>query len=113
MNIYSEERPWGTFERFTLNELSTVKILTVKPGESLSLQTHEKRDEFWKIISGKGFITLGVEEQPAEAGQEFSAPRGTAHRLRAGDEEIKFLEISVGEFDENDEIRIEDNYGRN
>ena len=28
MEKYVEERPWGAFERFTLNERSTVKILT-------------------------------------------------------------------------------------
>jgi len=45
-NYKIEERPWGNFERFTLNEKTTVKIITVNAGESISLQTHENRDEF-------------------------------------------------------------------
>lgn len=113
MNPYREERPWGNFERFTLNEPSTVKILTIKPGESLSLQTHKHRDEFWKIISGNGNIVIGDKEFEAIPGNEYKADRGTPHRLAAGTEELKFLEISFGAFDEHDEVRIDDNYGRN
>jgi mannose-1-phosphate guanylyltransferase/mannose-1-phosphate guanylyltransferase/mannose-6-phosphate isomerase len=113
MNPYREDRPWGSFERFTLNEPTTVKILTIKPGESLSLQTHQKRDEFWKILSGNGSILVGEHEFEAIPGNEYLARRGTPHRLAAGSEELKFLEISFGDFDEEDEVRIEDNYGRN
>lgn len=113
MKPYKEDRPWGLFERFTLNELSTVKILTVKPGQSLSLQKHHNRDEFWHIISGAGTATLGNTELPAVAEKQFFIPRGTLHMMRAGDaKEVKFLEISLGEFDEHDEERIEDKYGR-
>lgn len=113
MKKYLEERPWGRFERFTLNELSTVKILTVKAGGSLSLQRHQNRDEFWRILSGSGTVTLGTIELPAVADKEFHIPKGTLHKMIASDtREIKFLEIAVGEFDENDEVRIEDKYGR-
>ena len=30
---YVEERPWGKFEQYTHNEVSTVKIITVKAGD--------------------------------------------------------------------------------
>ena len=30
-----------------------IKILNVNPQSSLSLQSHEKRDEYWQIISVK------------------------------------------------------------
>ena len=38
MKKKSVEKPWGGFEQFTLNEISTVKILTIKPGQTFSLQ---------------------------------------------------------------------------
>ena len=41
--VVRDERPWGAFERFTLNEPSTVKIITVNAGQTLSLQRHEHR----------------------------------------------------------------------
>ncbi len=44
-----EERPWGNFERFTLNEQTTVKIISIKAGKAISLQTHEHRDEIKRL----------------------------------------------------------------
>ena len=32
-NIYEEQRPWGRFRRFTLNQFSTVKLITLNPGQ--------------------------------------------------------------------------------
>lgn len=108
---YEEERPWGKFEQFTLNETSTVKILTVKVGESLSLQYHHHRDEFWRVIKGKVKVTVGDKEIEAKEGDEFFIKRESKHKAE-GIEETKILEISYGEFDEKDNIRLEDKYER-
>lgn len=107
-----ETRPWGGFERFTLNEATTVKIVTVKPGEAISLQTHKNRDEFWRVIFGSGVITLNDTDHPAKAGDNFFSPRGTKHRVAASPEGLSFLEIAFGTFDEADIHRLEDRYGR-
>ncbi|MGH7174832.1 MAG: phosphomannose isomerase type II C-terminal cupin domain [Minisyncoccia bacterium] len=107
-----EDRPWGSFDRLTLNELSTVKLLRLKPNERLSLQTHAKRSEFWRVISGSGTATLGTAELPAELGSEFEIPPNTPHRLAAGAEGLTWLEIALGEFDEKDEVRLADDYQR-
>ena len=56
---YSEERPWGKFEKFCQNKNCTVKILFIKANGELSLQYHRHRDEFWKIIQGRPKIWLG------------------------------------------------------
>ena len=111
-NYLREERPWGSFERFTLNEPTTVKIVRVKGGEAISLQTHAHRDEFWRIIAGSGVVTIDGTEHPAEPGNEFLTRRGSTHRVAAGEEGLTFLEIALGEFDEADIKRIEDKYGR-
>ena len=105
------KRPWGEFEKFTLNEKSTVKIITVSKGEAFSLQYHKKRKEFWHIISGLGIITLGNKKRKVKAGDEFMVLSRSKHRLEAK-QEIKFLEISFGTFDEKDIVRLEDKYGR-
>jgi mannose-1-phosphate guanylyltransferase/mannose-1-phosphate guanylyltransferase/mannose-6-phosphate isomerase len=109
---YKEERPWGYFLRFTANEASTVKIISIKPNESLSLQTHEKRAEFWKIISGDGEITIGKEKFEAQKGDEFFIEPKIEHRAKANDEGLEFLEIATGEYNEEDIKRIEDKYNR-
>lgn len=109
---FTEQRPWGQFEQFTLNEQSTVKIITVAPGQGFSLQKHANRDEFWKVIAGTGFITLNETREPVQVGQLYALPRGTIHRMESTDEAIVFLEVAMGTFDENDIERLEDKYGR-
>jgi mannose-6-phosphate isomerase-like protein (cupin superfamily) len=111
-NYEKEVRPWGSFERFTLNEETTVKIITVSPEEQFSLQTHEHRGEFWRILGGFGTVIIGEQEQDANAGDEFFIQQGQKHRAHAGPEGLSFLEISFGRFDEHDIIRLEDKYGR-
>ncbi len=111
-NRHQEERPWGSFERFTKGEISSVKIIRVAPGKRLSLQYHHKRDEFWRVLEGSGTMTVGDAELPAEVGSEFEIPRGAKHRAAAGPEGVVFLEIALGDFDEEDIVRLEDDYGR-
>lgn len=112
-NRRREDRPWGYFEQFTLNEPSTVKLLHVRAGEEFSLQTHEHRDEFWRVVGGSGQVTVGNVRSDANIGDEFFTPRGTPHRAEgAEDEDLRILEISFGQFDENDITRLEDKYGR-
>jgi mannose-1-phosphate guanylyltransferase/mannose-1-phosphate guanylyltransferase/mannose-6-phosphate isomerase len=111
-NYEKDIRPWGEFERFTLNEASTVKIITVRESEAFSLQTHEHRDEFWRVIEGSGTITLGEQAHEAKSGDSFYCPRGTKHRAQGGPGGLVFLEIAFGEFNEADITRLEDKYGR-
>ena len=112
MKKYTEERPWGKFERFTDNEESTVKIITVNAGEEFSLQYHKNRDEFWRILEGEASVVVGEKKISAKQGDEFYIKAGDHHRLRALLGPVVFLEISFGRFDENDIVRLEDKYGR-
>lgn len=114
-NLKFEEivKPWGDYKRFTLNKPSTVKLLTVLPFQQLSLQTHDKREEFWRLLpGGEGIVTLGDNEYDAKPGDEFYIPYQTKHRLKAKDQTVYILEISFGDFDEDDIKRLTDDYGR-
>lgn len=112
LNIYQEERPWGNFRQFTKDEKSTVKIITVNAGESLSLQSHEKRSEFWRVITGSGTFEIDNQKYEVVEGDEYNISIGSKHRIEAGPSGISVLEIAIGDFDENDIIRYEDKYGR-
>lgn len=112
MDKYTEQRPWGRFEKYIENQTCTVKLLFINPGEELSLQYHKKRDEFIKIIQGQVEVTLGEEIKQAQEDDEFFIPRETKHRLKAGQKLVKVLEISLGDFEEEDEVRLEDKYKR-
>lgn len=112
LDIYQEERPWGNFRQFTKDAVSTVKIITVKEGESLSLQSHTKRSEFWKVIKGSGIVEIGDQQYNVVEGDEHTVPVSVKHRIIAGESGMQVLEIATGEFDEGDIVRYEDKYGR-
>lgn len=112
MKPFTEKRPWGDFRQFTKNEKSTVKILTIKPGHEFSLQYHKYRKEFWKILSGNPKIIIGKKSRKTKNGEEFAVPAKKQHRVRAGKETAKILEISFGNFNEKDIVRLKDRYGR-
>lgn len=109
---YTEERPWGSFEQFNLNTPCTVKIIEVKPESQLSLQFHNHRHEFWRILKGECIVMLDGKNYVAEAGDEFIIPVKTQHRVTTTKQGVEFLEISYGHFDEGDIIRLEDKYKR-
>lgn len=118
-------RPWGGFIKFIENKPCTVKILQVKKGESLSLQSHKKREEFWYVISGKIKVFLGpikptlkeikrnLKKKTLVKGRAIYIPQTTVHRIEGlFSPYSEILEISTGKFKEKDEIRYEDKYGR-
>jgi mannose-1-phosphate guanylyltransferase len=109
---YHEDRPWGSFDQFTKNEPSTVKIVRVAAGKRLSLQRHTKRAEFWRVIEGSGTARSGDDEREVTVGDEIEIPVGALHRLSGGPTGIAVLEIALGEFDEEDIERVEDDFGR-
>jgi mannose-6-phosphate isomerase len=107
------EKPWGRFEQYTHNLPCTVKIITVSAGGTLSRQYHHHRDELWVVLDEGARVELGEEVLEPEPGEKVFIPRGTVHRLSgAGEREARILEISFGEFDEEDIVRLEDVYGR-
>lgn len=111
--IVDDERPWGRFRRYTLNEGSTVKIITIEPGHTLSEQRHRQRAELWVVLDDGVEITIGDAVVTASAGDEFFVPVGERHRMgSASDRPCRVLEIAFGHFDEDDIERLSDDYGR-
>jgi mannose-6-phosphate isomerase-like protein (cupin superfamily) len=111
--VLLDKRPWGQFERFTLNEPTTVKIITVESGHRLSLQRHAHRDELWTILDGPLDVEIDGRAWAAQPDEKIWLPRGTPHRVgNSGDRPGRFLEIAFGEFDEGDIERLSDDYNR-
>lgn len=109
---YKENRPWGFFRKFCENTKVSVKIITVNPKQSLSLQMHNKREEFWRVLKGKGIAEVDGKKIKIKSGDEIVIPIKTKHRLTAGLVKLEILEISFGEFVEDDIVRYEDIYNR-
>ena len=112
MDIYTEDRPWGRFEKFHENQLSTVKLIYIKANSRLSLQYHRQRWEFWKVIKGTAQVELDGKIIEVKEEENIVIPKGAKHRVKALNNNCVILEISYGNFDENDIVRIEDDYER-
>ena len=50
----TEVRPWGIFENL-LEEIDyKVKRIIISPNQSISLQYHFHREEYWIVVEGDG-----------------------------------------------------------
>ena len=110
--MITEKRPWGHFERYTLNEQSTVKMVYLDGDKRLSLQYHSNRSEFWKVIKGPVKVQLDKDIKILQTGDSITIPKKAVHRLMGAGSDAIILEISMGEFDESDIVRLEDDYKR-
>ena len=108
------DKPWGYELRWAITDRYVGKILHVRKGEALSLQYHERKDEFQYVMSGEVEIDLGSSEHSMVKrrmgpGDTLRITPGTRHRLTAlADTDI--FEVSSPEMD--DVVRLEDRYGR-
>ena len=107
------QRPWGTFKQFANNEDCTVSLMTILPGQRLSLQSHTGRAELWIVIDDGAVVQLGNEIREYKAGDEIWIPADERHRLGcAGDKPVRVLEVAFGNWQQEDIMRFEDDYIR-
>lgn len=76
------------------------------------MQYHTHRTEFWKILKGHPEIIIGDKTEHSKEGDEFTIEPRINHRISAPIDDVVVLEISTGQFDETDLVRIEDKYNR-
>jgi mannose-6-phosphate isomerase-like protein (cupin superfamily) len=111
--ILEDHRPWGKFRSFPHKDASSIKILTVYPGGSLSLQYHDFRSEFWIVLDEGLEITIGDKIWKPRKNEEIFIQKKTPHRVRnLGKYPARIMEIWVGDSDESDIVRLKDDYGR-
>ena len=112
-DVFAEKRPWGRFEQLVSNTQVTVKIITVEPGQRLSLQRHSHRGELWQILDVPMEIVVDEHHWTTRPGDCVWVPRGAAHRLaNPGPHRGRVLEVAFGRFDEDDIERLADDYAR-
>jgi mannose-1-phosphate guanylyltransferase/mannose-6-phosphate isomerase len=107
------ERPWGSFKQFASNRECTVSLMTVLPGQRLSLQSHTGRAELWIVIDDGARVQVGEAERDYSAGDEIWIPANEKHRLScAGDRPVRVLEVAFGNWQQEDIKRYADDYVR-
>ncbi len=107
------ERPWGSFKQFANNRDCTVSLMTVRPGQRLSLQSHTGRAELWIVIDDGAVVQVGDREGVHKAGDEIWIPANEKHRLSCkGDKPVRVLEVAFGNWQQDDIRRYADDYQR-
>ena len=107
-------RPWGNYKTMLEGYRWLVKLITVQPGASLSLQMHHHRAEHWIVVKGTAEIELeGVKTLLGE-NQSIHIPLGRKHRLsNPGKLSLELIEVQSGAYlDEDDIVRFNDKYNR-
>ena len=104
--------PWGWFQTVINQSQYRVKRIYIKPNHRFSLQYHQHREEHWVIVCGSGTFTIDKTQFEAYPGQYIYVPMRELHRMEAGHDGIMFIETQIGTCDENDIVRISDDYGR-
>jgi len=108
-------RPWGNFESIVEEKRWQVKLISVKPGETLSLQMHHHRSEHWIVVDGTAKVEVDKNIKFITENQSIYIPLGSKHRLsNPGKIPLTLIEVQSGSYvGEDDIIRFEDKYGRN
>ena len=107
-------RPWGWYDSIEAGERFQVKLISVKPGASLSLQKHHHRAEHWVVVKGTAEVTRGSETFLLTENQSAYIPLGEVHRLHnPGKTALELIEVQSGSYlGEDDIVRFDDSYGR-
>lgn len=105
-------RQWGYYR--VLHEVAGVKVkeLTVEPGQSLSMQRHEHRSEYWLVSEGKCIVHSTMPNGYALPLTELSThmsyhiSKGDWHRLtNPFDVPCRIVELQYGAFCDEADIQ--------
>ena len=108
-------RPWGYYETLAQSATFKVKRLMIKPGASLSLQSHQHRAEHWVIVDGEATIINDDQTLVLSVNQSTYIPPQTKHRLtnKSSQHPLFVIEVQSGSYlGEDDIMRFDDLYHR-
>lgn len=92
------ERPWGYYR--VLHEVpgTKVKELTVMPGQTLSMQRHSSRAEYWQVSEGRCVVEgEGQRQTSLETHDSYHIPTNEWHRLyNPFNQPCRIVEIQYG-----------------
>ncbi len=99
------------------------KILIIAPNKRLSWQYHHRRSEIWRVVSGEIKVVTSHDdverkEEIHKEGDEIRLSQGERHRIIGLDDYAVVAEIWIhtdkdNPSDENDIVRLQDDFDRN
>ncbi len=93
--IMFAEKSWGSFRVLDVEEGSMTIKVTLNPGHRMNYHSHDRRDEVWTVISGKGRTVVDGMEQPVKAGDVVTMQAGCRHTIIA-ETELQVIEVQLG-----------------
>jgi len=91
------EKSWGSFTVVDVEKESMTIKITLNPGHQMNYHSHDRRDEVWTVVSGKGKTIVDGMEQDVKAGDVVTMQAGCRHTLiNDGDEELQVIEVQLG-----------------
>ena len=93
--IMFAEKSGGSFRVLDVEDESMSIKVTLNAGHRMNYHSHERRDEVWNVISGRGRSIVDGMEQPVIAGDVVTMQAGCRHTLIA-DTELKVIEVQLG-----------------
>jgi mannose-6-phosphate isomerase len=118
-NLYFDSLDVSTIK---IGGVLSPKILVVKPSKQLSWQYHLRRAEIWCVIQGVVGVKRSFNDEEGNleifnVGEKITLHKGERHRLIGLDDYAVIAEIWLHTdanhlSNENDIIRLKDDYGR-
>lgn len=109
------DKPWGYELHWVSENLPYMgKLIHIDAGKRLSLQVHDKKQESWFLINGRGKVIWEnnngeLVETELEKGKGYTCALGQKHRL-CGITDCDIIEVSTPEIGTT--YRLEDDYKR-
>ena len=80
------EKSWGSFRVLDATDESLTIKVTLNPGNKMNYHSHERRDEVWNVISGRGRSVIDGVEKQIRAGDVLRMKAGSRHMVFADTE---------------------------
>ena len=99
-------RPWGWSENLVINDRFQVNRIVVKPGQAITMQSHQHRSEHWTVVVGSAEVTIDDSRFTVSENQSIFIPKGSQHRLQnTTSEQLEIIEVQSGTYLGDDDIQ--------
>ena len=107
-------KPWGKYKNLFKAKNFLIKLIVLNPGEELSRQYHNYRQETWVMVKGQIFLQVDNNSMTLNEGECALIPKGSIHFVKNFTKSNAiFAEVQSGQvISESDITRTLDKYNR-